>query len=169
MPELPAGTVCFFFTDIEGSTRLWESDPRAMRTAVTRHDTLLSDAIRAYHGFLYKHIGDAIQAAFSSASDALAAAVAAQRALAEGPWPGPGPLRVRMALHIGEAAPDAGGDYHQVPALNRLARLLAAGHGGQILLTGSVQDRVQRALPDGTALIDLGKHRLRDLLEPERV
>jgi predicted ATPase/class 3 adenylate cyclase len=169
MPDLPTGTVTFLFTDIEGSTRLWERDPDAMRAVVARHDALLGDAITVHQGILYKHVGDAIQAAFATTVDALAAAVAAQRALADEPWPETGPLRVRMALHIGEAAPDARGDYHPVAALNRLARLLAAGHGGQILLTAPVRDRVQNALADGSTLIDLGKHRLRDLLEPEWV
>ena len=169
MPDLPSGTVTFLFTDIEGSTRLWERDATAMRAAAARHDALLKDAITAHQGSLYKHIGDAVQAAFPTAADALAAAVAAQRALAADDWPETGPLRVRIALHAGEARPDARGDYHQVPALNRLARLLGAGHGGQVLLSDSVQRQVSDNLPAGVSLKDLGRHRLRDLLEPERV
>ena len=169
MAELPNGTVTFLFTDIEGSTRLWERDAVAMRAAVARHDALLSAAIAAHQGTAYKHVGDAVQAAFSTATDAMAAAVEAQRALAADPWPETGPLRVRMALHAGEAAPDAHGDYHQVSALNRLARLLATGHGGQVLLTETVRRAIGGRLPEGVELIDLGKHRLRDLLEPEQV
>ena len=169
MTQLPSGTVAFLFTDVEGSTRLWERDPAAMRAAVGRHDALLREAVLAHGGALYKHIGAAIQAAFPTAADGLAAAVAAQCALAAEPWGETGPLRVRMALHVGEAAPTPGGDYHQVACLNRLARLLAAGHGGQVLLTEAVRQRVDGALPAGVTLKDLGKHRLRDLLEPERV
>jgi predicted ATPase/class 3 adenylate cyclase len=169
MPDLPSGTVTFLFTDIEGSTRLWEYDPNAMRAAVARHDELLTEAVATHHGSLYKHVGDAVQAAFSVASDALTAAVAAQQALTAATWPETGPLRVRMALHAGEAAPDARGDYHQVACLNRLSRLLATGSGGQILLTEAVRHQIADGLPAGVSLRDLGKHRMRDLLEPERV
>ena len=169
MRELPSGTVTFLFTDIEGSTRLWERAPDAMRAAVARHDQLVASAVQAHHGFLYKHVGDAVQAAFLTPTDALSAAVTAQRALAEECWAETGPLRVRMALHAGEASPDPRGDYHQVACLNRLARLLAAGHGSQVLLTEVVRHQVDGVLPSGVSLIDLGKHRLRDLLEPEQV
>src|SRR5215212_2704390 len=112
MPDLPSGTVTFLFTDIEGSTRLWEQDVLAMQTMVAKHDHLLAEVIAAHQGILYKHVGDAVQAAFSSAGDALAAAVAAQRALAANPWSHTAPLHVRMALHAGEATPDTRGDYH---------------------------------------------------------
>ena len=169
MPELPRGTVTFMFTDVEGSTRLWERDAVAMQLAVAQHDRLLAAAITAHRGTLYKHVGDAVQAAFPSPADALAAAVSAQRALAAASWPETGPLQVRMALHLGEATPDARGDYHQVAALNRLARLLDAGYGGQVLLTEMVRTQLRGSLPDGISLIDLGKHRLRDLLEPEHI
>jgi predicted ATPase/class 3 adenylate cyclase len=169
MPDLPSGTVTFLFTDIEGSTRLWERDAVAMRAAVARHDVLLTDAVASNRGVVYKHVGDAVQAAFPKAADALAAVAAAQRALAADSWPETGPLRVRMALHAGQAMPDARGDYHQVPALNRLARLLAAGHGGQVLVSETVQRLIDGTLPPGVALKDLGRHRLRDLLEPERI
>jgi class 3 adenylate cyclase len=167
MRELPTGTVTFLFTDIEGSTRLWEHDPSGMRAAVTRHDELVGSAVQAHHGSLYKHVGDSVQAAFFTATDALSTAVAAQRARANERWAETGPLRVRMALHLGEAAPTPEGDYHQVACLNRLARLLAAGHGGQILLTEVMRHQVDGRLPSGVSLIDLGKHRLRNLLEPE--
>ena len=169
MAELPRGTVTFLFTDIEGSTALWERDRAAMREAVDRQLAILHSLITAHHGVLSKTIGDGTQAAFASAEDALRAALVSQRALLAEDWADPpGPLRVRMALHAGEAAPDAHGDYLAAP-LNRLSRLLSAGHGGQILLSQTVQQLTRGALPAGSELRDLGEHRLRDLLEPERV
>jgi predicted ATPase/class 3 adenylate cyclase len=166
--DLPRGTVTFLFTDIAGSTALWERDRAAMREAVDRQLAILQSLITAHHGVLYKTIGDGTQAAFASAEDALRAAVASQRALLAEDWGELGSLRVRMALHAGEAAPDAHGDYLAAP-LNRLARLLSTGYGGQILLSQTVQQLSRGALPAGTTLQDLGEHRLRDLLEPERV
>jgi predicted ATPase/class 3 adenylate cyclase len=169
MPSLPSGIVTFLFTDIEGSTRLWERDSAAMIRAARRHDALLAAAIANHHGVLYKHVGDAVQAAFSTPIDAVSAAVDAQRALAAEPWPETGPIRARMAIHCGEATPNGHGDYHQVPSLNRLARLMASGHGGQVLLSDAIQEAVSTALPDSVTLLDLGRHRLRDLLEPELI
>src|SRR4051794_20656613 len=169
VPDLPSGTVTFLFTDIEGSTALWEQDRAAMREAVERQLAILHSLIAAHHGVLFKTVGDGTQAAFASAEDAVHAAVAAQRALRQETWTDPpGPVRVRMALHAGEAAPDERGDYQAV-SLNRLARLLAIGHGGQILLTQAVQQLTRGDLPAQVTLRDLGEHRLRDLLEPERV
>jgi predicted ATPase/class 3 adenylate cyclase len=168
MPELPFGTVTFLFTDIEGSTALWERDRKAMAAAVDRHLALLRAAIEAHCGVLFKTVGDAVQAAFPVAPDALAAAVAAQQALSTQSWPDPpGPLLVRMALHAGHAEP-RDGDYLTAP-LNRLARLLASGHGGQILLSQAVQQLVRDAIPTDVILRDLGRHRLRDLQEPEEI
>jgi predicted ATPase/class 3 adenylate cyclase len=169
MPDLPSGTVTFLFTDIEGSTRLWERDPAAMRTTAARHDAMLSEAVSVRGGVLFKHVGDAIQAAFADPIAAVAAVVDAQRMLSTEPWAPTGPIRVRMALHSGEATPNAAGDYHQVPCLNRLSRLLSTGFGGQVLLSEAVRRRVAERLPEGVTLLDLGRHRLRDLLEPERV
>jgi predicted ATPase/class 3 adenylate cyclase len=168
MPELPRGTVTFLFTDIEGSTALWEQDQAAMRPAVDRHIALLDAAIAAHGGHRFQIVGDAVQAAFATAPDALAAAVAAQQAIAAEPWALPAPIRVRMALHAGEATPDEAGDYHQVPALNRLSRLLAVAHGGQIVLSDAARALVGDA-PDAVTLRELGEYRLRDLLEPERI
>ncbi|MDF2760504.1 MAG: adenylate/guanylate cyclase protein, partial [Thermomicrobiales bacterium] len=139
MPDLPSGTVTFLFTDIEGSTALWEQDQAAMRLAVDRHLELLDAAIAAHGGHRFQIIGDAVQAAFAAAPDALAAAVEAQQAIAAEPWSLPTPIWVRMALHVGEATPDATGNYHQVPALNRLSRLLAVAHGGQIVLSDAAR------------------------------
>ncbi|MDF3017124.1 MAG: adenylate/guanylate cyclase protein, partial [Thermomicrobiales bacterium] len=160
MTELPRGTVTFLFTDIEGSTALWERDRIAMREAVDRQLAILRSLITAHHGVLYKTVGDGTQAAFASAEDALRAAVASQRALLAEDWTDPpGPLRVRMALHAGEAIPDTRGDYLAAP-LNRLSRLLSVGHGGQILLSQTVQQLSRGALPAGSELRDLGEHRL---------
>ncbi len=168
MAELPRGTVTFLFTDIEGSTALWERDRAAMASAVERHVHLLRAAIEAHGGVLFKVVGDAVQAAFPVARNALTAAVAAQQALVAEPWTDPpGPLRVRMALHAGEAYPQDG-DYLAAP-LNRLARLLDASHGHQIVLTQAVQQLVRDDLPAIVSLRDLGTHRLRDLQEPEAI
>ncbi|MCC7023474.1 MAG: adenylate/guanylate cyclase domain-containing protein [Thermomicrobiales bacterium] len=166
--RLPSGTVAFLFTDIEGSTARWERERDAMAVAVERHLALLKQAVAAEGGVPFKVVGDALQAAFATAPAAVAAALAAQRALLAEEWEAVGPLRVRMALHAGEAEPDAHGDY-LAPALNRLSRLLATGHGGQVLLSQAVQQLARDALPDGASLRDLGAHRLRDLLEPEEV
>src|SRR5262245_44021904 len=126
MPELPRGTVTFLFTDIEGSTERWERDRVAMQSAVERHLALLRTAIEAHGGIHFKTLGDAVQAAFPSAPQAVAAAIAGQRALLAEDWAAVGGLQVRMALHAGDATPDQRGDYLAAP-LNRLARLLAAG------------------------------------------
>src|SRR5215203_1930583 len=169
MSDLPSGTVTFLFTDIEGSTALWEQDQAAMRLAVDRHLELLDAAIADHGGHRYQIVGDAVQAAFSTAHDALAAAVQAQQAIANELWSLPAPIRVRMALHAGEATADTAGDYHQVPALNRLSRLLAVAHGGQIVLSEAVHALVGDDPPPSVTLRDLGEYRLRDLLEPERI
>ena len=165
--HLPSGTVAFLFTDIEGSTRLWERDAAAMWRTVHRHNAILGTAIADHGGFHFKTIGDAYQAAFPDVPSAVAAVAAAQRALAAEPWPETGPIRVRMAVHAGEATP-VGGDY-LAPCLNRLARLLATGHGGQALLTDLAAGLARDRLPTGASLRGLGRHRLRDLLEPEEV
>jgi predicted ATPase/class 3 adenylate cyclase len=167
MAELPSGTVTFLFTDIEGSTRLWEEHPEAMREALGRHDALLREAIGAHQGRVFKTVGDQFCAAFTAAPEALAAALTAQRALHAEPWPGTGPLRVRMALHTGTAEAREG-DYLG-PPLNRIARLLEAGHGGQILLSLATQELVRDHLPEESGLRDLEEHRLKDLTRPERV
>ena len=166
-PVLPTGTVAFFFTDIEGSTRLWEHQPEAMRLALARHDGLLRLAIERHGGHVFKTIGDAFCASFATASQSLAAALDAQQALEKEPWGTDTPLRVRIALHSG-AAEDRGGDYFG-PPLNRLARLLAAGHGGQVLLSLTTQELTRDCLPPGVTLQDLGEYRLRDLERPERI
>jgi predicted ATPase/class 3 adenylate cyclase len=166
MPEYPSGTVAFLFTDVEGSTALWERNRAAMATAVERHFTLLREATTAQDGVHFKTIGDAIQAAFPTVPKAITAAIDAQIALRRADWGDLGPLRVRMAIHAGDGTP-RDGDYLS-PALNRLSRVLATGYGEQILLTDTART-LATTLPVGYALQDLGRHRLRDLLEAERI
>jgi predicted ATPase/class 3 adenylate cyclase len=168
MVDLPTGTVTFLFTDIEGSTSRWEQHRAAMQAALARHDALLRDAIDAHGGVVFKTVGDAFYATFATAPAALAAALAAQRALQAEVWDATlGQVRVRMALHTGTAEV-RGGDYFG-PALNRVARLLSAGSGGQTLLSTVTHELVRDQLPPGAELRDMGEHRLKDLLRPEQV
>jgi predicted ATPase/class 3 adenylate cyclase len=165
--SLPSGTVTFLFTDIEGSTQRWERAPDAMAKALARHDALLRAVIVAQGGAVFKTVGDAFCAAFRAAPNAAAAALAAQRALAAEPWAGVEPLRVRMALHTG-LAEERDQDYFG-PPLNRVARLLAAGHGGQVLVSSSSFELLRDQLPSDVSLRDLGEHRLKDLGRPEHI
>ncbi len=167
MSDRPSRAVTFLFTDIEGSTRRWEHEPAAMAAALARHDVLLRAAIDAHHGAVFKTVGDAVCAVFPDAVESLGAALDGQRALATEPWPGSGPLRVRMALHTG-VPEERDADYFG-PPLNRVARLLAAGYGGQILLSRATEQLVRDRLPPGGSLDDLGEHRLKDLSDPERL
>ena len=168
-PDLPSGTVTFLFTDIEGSTRLWEGQPDAMRQALARHDALVDACVEQHAGAVVRPRGegDSRFAVFTRASDAVAAACALQQALFSEPWPTPTPLRVRMALHTGEADLREG-DYYGTD-VNRCARLRAIAHGGQTLLSRSTSDLVRGALPGDASLRDLGEHRLKDLVGLERV
>src|SRR5215213_331660 len=162
----PTGTVTFLFTDIEGSTGLWERDSSAMQAALARHDDLIRSAIEARGGYVFKTGGDAFCVAFPTAPEALEVALSAQRALFAEEWPKEiGQLRVRMALHTG-AAEARGGDYFG-PPLNRVARLLSAAQGGQVLFSVATQELVRDQLPTGAELRDLGEHRLKDLIRPE--
>ncbi|MEX0663731.1 MAG: adenylate/guanylate cyclase domain-containing protein [Acidimicrobiia bacterium] len=163
---LPTGTVTFLFTDLEGSTRLWEEHPEAMKDALARHDELLRSAVESHGGHVVKTTGDGLHAVFATAEQAVAAAVAGQGALSgvDGPE---GPLRVRMGLHTG-AADVRDGDYYG-GAVNRAARVSAAGHGGQVLVSHATEELIRDDLGDGLALVDLGEHRLRDLARPERL
>ena len=142
MPDLPAGHFVFLFTDIAGSIKLWEQHPHAMPSALARHDALVRHAVEASGGRVFKTVGDACYAVFGVAADALAAALAAQRALMAEDWDQL-PLRVRVALHAGPAK-ERGGDYYG-PTLNCVDRLVSAGHGGQILLTRAVLELKERA------------------------
>ncbi|MDQ3656754.1 MAG: adenylate/guanylate cyclase domain-containing protein, partial [Chloroflexota bacterium] len=168
MPELPHGTVTFLFTDIEASTRLWQDHPDVMPAVYARHDSILRDAVAAHGGVVFKTIGDAFQIAFPTAPAAVAASWTAQHGLQAEPWTLPEPLRVRMALHTGAVDPDPDGDYRS-PVLNRLGRLLMAGHGEQVLLSQATMELCRDQLPSGTDLRDLGEQRLKDLYRPERI
>ncbi len=151
-------THTFLFTDVEGSTRRWEADPAAMDVGLAAHDRTLEAAVRAHRGTVFKRTGDGLHAVFSSAAEAVRAAVDAQRQLV---------LPVRMGIHSGEALAREGDFFGTT--LNRCARLTEAGHGGQVLLSASTAALVSDIGGSGIALRDLGEHRLRDLSEPEHV
>jgi predicted ATPase/class 3 adenylate cyclase len=154
---LPSGTVTFLFTDLVGSTRLWQEHPDTMGVALARHDAILRDAVESHDGRVVKTTGDGVHAVFAVASDAIDSAVAAQRALLGESWGDPGDLRVRMGVHAGSAE-QRGGDYYG-PEVNQAARLMGVAHGGQIVCSGVVAE-----LLDGQfELSDLGAHRLRDV------
>ncbi len=167
MAEVPSGTVTLLFTDIQGSTRLWEDHPEAMTPALRRHDAVLRQAIESHGGYVFKTVGDAFCAAFVSASDAVESAGNAQLALQAEDWPAEASLRVRMALHTGECE-ERDGDYFG-PPVNRTARLEATAHGGQVVLSHTTASLVRERLPRGWGLLDLGSHRLKDLGREEQV
>ena len=167
MSELPSGTVTFLFTDLEGSTRLWQDHPEAMRPALARHDEIIRRWIDEHGGAVVKMTGDGAHAAFATAHAAVNAAVDAQLALQRELWPETGPLRVRMGLHTGSAEV-RDGDYFGTE-VNRAARLVAVAHGGQVLCSQSTADLARGALGASFSLVDLGEQQLRDLQTPERV
>lgn len=172
MIQPPSGTVTFLFSDIEGSTRLWERFPTAMKAALADHDERMREVVVRHDGYLVKTTGDGILAAFERASDAAGASVAIQQVLQTENWDEVGPLRVRIALHTGSAQ-FREGDYFG-PAVNRTARLMSIGHGGQILASVSTRDLLTDDLltddlPADTSLRDLGDHQLKDLTRPEHV
>lgn len=164
---LPTGTVTFLFSDVEGSTTRWETRREEMKAALRRHDQLLRAVIEQHGGFVFKTVGDEFCAAFSTVPNALAAAISAQRSLSSENWSGVDGLAVRMALHIG-TADERDGDYYG-PTVNRVARILSAAHGGQVLISGAVADLLQDELPQEVTLRDLGTHRLKDLTSPEHI
>ena len=163
----PSGTVTFLFTDVEGSTRLWETAPSAMGTAIERHDELVRWAVEEHGGYVFSTGGDGFAVAFNRAGDALAAAVDAQLALAREPWPADAVIRVRIGLHTGEVI-ERHGDYFG-SAVNRAARLMALAHGGQAVASAATSDVVADTLPPEVKLVDLGEHLLRDLSRREHV
>ena len=157
----PSGTVTFLFTDLEGSTRLWEEQPVAMTSALARHDEILRAAVEGHGGRVVKTTGDGVHAVFAIAPDALRAALLAQRKLVAEPWMVADALRIRIGVHTGSAeARD--GDYFGT-AVNRAARVMAAAHGGQVVISLATEELVRDSLPDDVVLVDLGEHRLRDL------
>ncbi|MCJ7438220.1 MAG: adenylate/guanylate cyclase domain-containing protein, partial [Acidimicrobiia bacterium] len=167
MTERPTGTVTFLFTDLERSTRLWEEQPESMQAALASHDGLLANAVTHHGGVVIKGTGDGVHAVFATADQAVAAAIAAQRAIGTEEWGSIGPLRVRMGLHTG-VAEERGGDYYG-PVLNRAARLMALAHGGQVLCSQATADLVRDSSAPTVQLIELGPHSLRDLDRPETV
>jgi predicted ATPase/class 3 adenylate cyclase len=163
----PSGTVTFLFSDIEGSTRRWDRHRAAMQEAVRLHDGLMRDAIAAQGGFVFKTIGDAFCAAFARPEAAVAAALAAQLELAAADFSAVDGLRVRMAANTG-TTDEREGDYFG-PAVNRVARLLAIAHGGQVLLSAATAGLVHENPPPGASFTSLGTHALKDLERPEAV
>ncbi|HVS07712.1 MAG TPA: AAA family ATPase [Candidatus Dormibacteraeota bacterium] len=165
--ELPEGTLTFLLTDLVASTRSWESSPAGMRESMARHDRIVAGCLRRHQGADVGRAGDSVLAVFRRAGDAAACALALQREFDAEPWPADMHVEARIAIHTGETELREG-RYHGV-ALNRCARLLATCHGGQVLLTQATEQLLVDELPVGTALWDLGLHRLKDLTRPERV
>ena len=169
MTALPTGTVTFLFTDIVGSTGLWEQDPDSMRQALVRHDDLVDAGVGQHGGVLVRPRGegDSFFAVFQQANDAIAASISIQRSLNAEPWETPSPLSVRIAAHTGVADLRMGDYYGSV--VNRAARLRGICHGGQVLLSSATAELVRDDLPSGAALKDMGENQLKDLARPERV
>jgi predicted ATPase/class 3 adenylate cyclase len=164
---LSSGTVTFLFTDIEGSATRWDQDAEAMTIALARHDRLLNDAVESHRGRVFKHTGDGICAVFASASEAVAAAVTAQQQISATAWGPPGPLRVRVGVHTGEA--EVRGDDYAGVALSRIARLCALAGGGQILVSSSTRLVVDGRLPEPVSLRYLAEVELRGMAGTEAV
>jgi predicted ATPase/class 3 adenylate cyclase len=167
-PELPTGTVTFLFTDIEGSTKLAQEYASALPVLLARHQEILRQAIEKQHGHIFQVVGDSFAAAFDTALNALKAAAAAQQQLQNEPWR-PAPIKVRMGIHTGAAqlADDSAieGPYLGYATLAMTQRIMSAAHGGQILLSQITRDLVIEQLPSDISLIDMGEHRLKDLLQ----
>lgn len=166
--QLPTGTVTFLFTDIEGSTRLWQEKPAAMSVAHARHNEILKTVIESNNGYIFQVIGDAFCAAFHTARHALRAALESQKAVYHENW-GETVIKVRMGMHTGEAELQEGGDYRGFLTMSRLQRLMSAAHGGQTLLSLTTQELLQNDLPNGVTLRDMGARRLKDWNRPEQI
>ncbi|MEE2883348.1 MAG: tetratricopeptide repeat protein [Planctomycetota bacterium] len=167
MPSQPTGTVTFLFTDIEGSTQLWDRFPLAMEKSLKLHDEILRRSIEGNDGHVFKTVGDAFCAAFDLPQNALNATISAQHALKSANWEETGKLAVRMALHTGTAEVRDGDYFGQ--QLNRVARLLSTSSGSQIVISLSTEELIRDNLPQEVELKDLGSHRLKDLIRPEQV
>ena len=165
--KMASTLIVFLFTDLESSTRLWERHPEAMKKALERHDSILQSAVETTNGRVIKTTGDGLHAVFFSGLEGVQACIAAQSQLQEETWAETGALKVRMGLHMGEAQA-RGGDYYG-PTVNRAARVMAAGHGGQVLLSAQIAGLVADLLPDEAQLQDLGEHRLKDLGRGEHI
>ena len=162
----PTGMVTFLLSDVQGSAAMWDRDPAGMAESLAMHDRTMRDAIEHHGGYIFSTAGDSFAAAFTTPSSASGAALAAQIDLAAAEWPGP-PLTVRIGLDTGEAFERDGGYFGRV--VNRAARLQEAAAGGQILLSEATAHLLRDGLPERASLLDLGRHRLRDLAEPEQV
>ena len=167
MVNLPAGTVTFLFTDIEGSTRLLQEHPREMGEALARHHDLLREAVEKSGGVVFETLGDGVYASFGRASDGIRAAIEGQRVIQSEDWSAVGKIRVRMGLHTGDV--EVRGEHYFGPALFRCARLMAIGYGGQVLVSRATRDLMGDGVPLGATLRSLGIHRLKDLAEPTDV
>jgi predicted ATPase/class 3 adenylate cyclase len=161
----PTGTVSFLFTDVAGSTRLWDSDREGMAASLAAHDRILTEALAVHGGYVFSTAGDSFGAAFPTARAALTAAVAAQLALGSEAWTGP-PIRVRMGIHTGSSQ-ERDGNYFG-PDVNRAARVMSAANGGQVLVSGATAE-LAGALEAPLALVDRGIHALKDLERPEHL
>src|SRR4029079_9687152 len=166
MPHHSARTV-FLCTEIEGSTRLWEHEPERMRPALASHDALIRIVVESHRGTVVKMIGDGVHAVFDDALDAVGATLQLQQALADPAATNGVALKVRCGVHVG-VVERRDNDYFGT-AVNRAARIMGAAHGGQIILSQAVADRIAGRLPQSVSLRDLGAVRLRDLARPERV
>lgn len=167
MVALPTGTVTFFFTDIEGSSSLWDADPVGMEQALALHNDIIEAALAEHSGHVIKTMGDGYMAVFADPSDSIRAAVAVQSGLSSAEWLDGGPPMVRIGIHTGLAEPIEG-DYHG-PDVNRSARIEAAGHGGQILVSAATKELASSCFGDELSAIDLGRHDLRGLERPEQI
>ena len=171
MNNLPSGTVTFLFTDIEGSTKLAQQHPDEMPVLLARHNQILHQAIDAHNGYVFQVVGDSFAAAFHFAKDALNAALDAQQKLYNEAWT-PSPIKVRMGIHTGAAQLQIDSNdnaYAGYATLASAQRIMSAGHGGQILLSGATRELVRDTLPKDSELLDLGEKRLKDLLRPEHL
>jgi predicted ATPase/class 3 adenylate cyclase len=171
MSSYPSGTVTFLFTDIEGSTKLSQQHPDQMPVLLARHNQILHQTIERYNGYVFQVVGDSFAAAFHSASDALNAALDAQRELHNEAWT-PTPIKVRMGIHTGAAQLQIDSNdnpYSGYATIASTQRIMSAGHGGQILLSGATRELVRDVLPENTELLDVGEKRLKDLLRPEHL
>jgi predicted ATPase/class 3 adenylate cyclase len=170
--DRPSGTVTFLFTDIEGSAELAQKYPDAMPALMARHHAILHQAIGAHRGFVFEITGDAFGVAFFTASDALQAALDAQRSLQHEAWQ-PAPIKVRMGLHTGAAqavaSEDRAGGYSGYLTLTRVQRVMSAAHGGQVLLSNPTAELLHGQLPAGVTLRDMQEHRLKGLSQPEHL
>ena len=165
--EMPTGTVTFLFSDIEGSTRLVQTLGDDYPELLDQHQRLLRSAFAEGGGVVVGTEGDSFFVVFPGASEALRSAIDSQRALEAHAWPEGGRIRVRIGLHTGEGT--LGADSYVGVDVHRAARIAAAGHGGQVLVSDTTRTLVDHALPDGVAMRDLGEHRLKDLMKPERI